>query len=107
MLYNGGLYYDDGALDMSFATTYPGPNYTDNSNAIRLDGFNTVRLIAGYKLPLANTQSVRLGVDVCNLFDSRGISEGSPRQVTQTVGAYFVGRPILPRRLSVRLSYSF
>ena len=107
VLYNAGLYYDDGALDASFATTYTGPNYTDNSNAIRLDGFNTVRLIAGYKLPLANTQSVRLGLDVYNLFDSRGISEGSPRQVTQTVGTYFVGRPILPRRLSVKLSYSF
>ena len=107
VLYNAGLYYDDTAYDASIATTYTGPNYTDNSNAIRLDGFNTVRLIAGYKLPLADRQSVRLGVDVYNLFDSQGISEGSPRQVSQTVGAYFVGRPILPRRVSARLSYSF
>ncbi len=107
VLYNAGLYYDDGALDASLATTYTGPNYTDNSNAIRLDGFNTVRLVAGYKLPLRNSQSVRLGLDVYNLFDSQGISEGSPRQVSQTVGAYFVGRPILPRRISAKLSYSF
>ncbi|MCP3734304.1 TonB-dependent receptor [Sphingomonas sp. RP10(2022)] len=107
VLYNAGLYYDDDAFDASVATTYTGPNYTDNSNAIRLNGFNTVRLIAGYKLPLADRQSVRLGVDVYNLFDSQGISEGSPRQVSQTVGTYFVGRPILPRRLSIRLSYDF
>jgi outer membrane cobalamin receptor len=107
VLYNAGLYYDDGAFDASMATTYTGPNYTDNSNAIRLNGFNTVRLIAGYTLPLANRQAVRIGVDVYNLFDSAGISEGSPRQVSQAVGAYFVGRPILPRRVSVRLGYTF
>lgn len=108
VLYNAGLYYDDGAIDASMATTYTGPNYTDNSNAIRLDGFNTVRLVAGYKLPLGSgRQAVRLGVDVYNLFDSQGISEGSPRQVAQTVGTYFVGRPILPRRVSLKLSVSF
>ena len=107
MLYNAGLYYDDHAFDASVATTYTGPNYTDNSNAIRLNGFNTVRVVAGYTLPLANKQSVRLGLDVYNLFDSQGISEGSPRQVAQTVGAYFVGRPILPRRVSAKLSYNF
>lgn len=107
VLYNAGLYYDDHRFDASVATTYTGPNYTDNSNAIRLNGFNTVRVVAGYTLPLAGKQSVRLGVDVYNLFDSQGISEGSPRQVTQTVGAYFVGRPILPRRLSAKLSYNF
>jgi iron complex outermembrane recepter protein len=107
VLYNAGLYYDDGRLDASMATTYTGPNYTDNSNAIRLNGFNTVRLVAGYKLPLGNRQGLRLGVDVYNLFDSAGISEGSPRQVSQTVGTYFVGRPILPRRVSVKLSYNF
>ena len=107
VLYNAGLYYDDDRLDASIATTYTGPNFTDNSNAIELDGFNTWRLIAGYKLPLGNRQTVRLGVDVYNLFDSEGITEGSPRQVSQTVGAYFVGRPILPRRISARLTYSF
>lgn len=107
VLYNAGLYYDDRAFDASIATTYTGPNYTDNSNAIRLNGFNTVRVVAGYTLPLANKQSVRLGLDVYNLFDSQGISEGSPRQVAQTVGAYFVGRPILPRRVSAKLSYNF
>lgn len=107
VLYNAGLYYDDNRLDASIATTYTGPNYTDNSNAIELDGFNTWRLIAGYKLGLGGTQSLRVGVDVYNLFNSSGITEGSPRQVSQTIGAYFVGRPILPRRISANISYKF
>ena len=42
-----------------------------------------------------------------NLFNSSGITEGSPRQVSQTIGAYFVGRPILPRRISANISYKF
>jgi hypothetical protein len=46
-------------------------------------------------------------VDVYNLFDSEGITEGSPRQVSQTIGAYFVGRPILPRRIAAKLTYTF
>ena len=107
VLYNAGLYYDDGALDASIATTYTGPNYTDNSNAIELAGYNTWRLVAGYKLNVGGAQSLRLGLDVYNLFDSDGITEGSPRQVSQTVGAYFVGRPILPRRISAKLTYTF
>jgi len=107
VLYNAGLYYDDGAFDASIASTYTGPNYTDNSNAIRLGGFSTWRLIAGYKIPTGNRQGLRLGVDVYNLFNSHGITEGSPRQVSQTIGAYFVGRPILPRRISAKLTYTF
>ena len=107
VLYNAGLYYDDGALDASIASTYTGPNYTDNSNAIRLDGFSTWRLVAGYKIPMGGNRGLRVGIDVYNLFNSDGITEGSPRQVSQTVGAYFVGRPILPRRFSANLTYSF
>ena len=107
VLYNAGLYYDDGRLDASIATTYTGPNYTNNDNAIRLRGYNTWRLVAGYRIPLPNRQAVRVSVDVYNLFDSDGITEGSPRQVSQTVGAYFVGRPILPRRVSAKLTYTF
>ncbi len=34
MLYNAGLYYDDGALDISVFTNYTGDNYTAANNAI-------------------------------------------------------------------------
>jgi iron complex outermembrane recepter protein len=105
-LYNAGLYYDDHVFDASFSTTYTGPNYTDPSNAIRLDGFNVEQLVVGYTLPIARGR-FRVSGDVWNVFNDQGITEGSPRQATQTLGAYFIGRPILPRRFTAKLTYSF
>ena len=53
--------------------------------------------------------SDRLGLGVVNLTNSQGLAEGSPRVgATQvTGGQFFVGRPILPRRISVTATYSF
>jgi iron complex outermembrane recepter protein len=107
-MYNAGLYYDDGALDVSFFTNYTDDNFTASNNAIRLSGWNVFNLDAGYRLEFGQ-HSFRLGVNVFNLFDTDATTEGSPRQdVNQTVGgAYFVGRPVLPRRVMGRLTYNF
>lgn len=110
LLYNAGLYYDDGALDASFFTNYTGDNFTASNNAIRLEGWNIVNLDAGYKFrPFGGDRAIRIGVNVFNLFETDATTEGSPRQdVNQTVGgAYFVGRPVLPRRISGRVTFSF
>jgi hypothetical protein len=59
---------------------------------------------------LGKKQSLRLGVQVFNLLDSDGVTEGSPRQADNQGGGvsdFFVGRPILPRRLFVRATFSF
>ena len=108
LLYNAGLYYDDDRFDASIFTNYTGDNFTAANNAIKLDGFHIVNLDAGYKLDLGPGQA-RLGVNVFNLLDTDATTEGSPRQdVNQSAGGtFFVGRPVLPRRLSVRLSYHF
>ncbi len=108
ILYNAGLYYDDGTIDASFFTNYTGNNYTAANNAILLDGFNVANFDAGYKLRIGGA-SARLSVNVFNVFDTDAVTEGSPRQdVNQTAGgAYFVGRPVLPRRITARLTVSF
>lgn len=108
VLYNAGLYYDDGALDLSVFTNYTGSNFTASSNAIKLEGWNIANLDAGYKLPVASG-SLRLSVNVFNLFNTDAVTEGSPRQdVNQAAnGAFFVGRPVLPRRITGRLTYNF
>jgi outer membrane receptor protein involved in Fe transport len=107
-LYNAGLYYDDGHLDGSIFTNYTGHDYTASNNAIRLGSFNVVNLDAGYKIVL-NRGSIRFGINVFNLLDTDATTEGSPRQdVNQTVGgAYFVGRPVLPRRITGRMTFNF
>ena len=109
LLYNAGLYYDDDLFDVSFYTNYTGDNFTANTNQIRLQGWNVVNLDAGVKVRVMGDRHVRLGVNVFNLFEEDAATEGSPRQDSnQTVGgAYFVGRPVLPRRITGRLTFNF
>lgn len=108
LLYNAGLYYDEGAFDLSVFTNYTGPNFTASNNLIELDGWNIANLDAGYKVPVA-TGSLRVSVNVFNLFNTDAVTEGSPRQDANQVanGAFFVGRPVLPRRITGRLTYNF
>jgi len=109
LLYNAGLYYDDGRFDASIFTNYTGDNYTAANNAIELESFNVVSLDAGYKFDLGDERSLRVGVNVFNLLDTDATTEGSPRlDAAQTTGgAYFVGRPVLPRRVMARLTMTF
>jgi iron complex outermembrane receptor protein len=109
ILYNAGLYYDDGRIDASVFTNYTGDNYVASNNAIVLDGWNVVSLDAGYTFEFGDERSVRVGLNVFNLFDTDATTEGSPRQdVNQTAGgAYFVGRPVLPRRITARATMRF
>ena len=97
-----GLYYDNAAFDANFGFNYTGQKFTDDTNNIELDAITIGRLGAGYTFSkLDNNQSVRLGFSVFNLFDSSGITEGNPRagSAGQTESEFFVGRPILPRRI--------
>ncbi|HQS70070.1 MAG: hypothetical protein B7Y36_00480 [Novosphingobium sp. 28-62-57] len=108
LLYNAGLYYNDGTFDLSVFTNYTGPNFTASNNLIELDGWNIANLDAGYKVPVASGE-LRVSVNVFNLFNTDAVTEGSPRQDSnQTAnGAFFVGRPVLPRRITGRLTYNF
>ena len=108
MLYNAGLYYDDGMFDASIFTNYTGQNFTASTNTILLKGWNVVNFDAGVKVPIGGG-SARVSVNVFNLFDTQATTEGSPRQdINQTVGgAYFVGRPVLPRRITGRITFNF
>jgi iron complex outermembrane receptor protein len=110
LLYNAGLFYHDYVrrVDASVFTNYTGDNFTAANNLIELEGFHIVNLDAGYRIPI-DTNSVRLNINVFNLLDSDATTEGSPRQdVNQTTGgAYFVGRPVLPRRVMARVTFNF
>tara|TARA_R110002051_G_scaffold280349_1_gene341964 strand:+ start:23268 stop:25943 length:2676 start_codon:yes stop_codon:yes gene_type:complete len=105
-----GLYYDNTAFDANFGFNYTGAKFTDDTNNIELDAITIARLGAGYTFSKPNSdQSVRLGMSVFNLFDSDGITEGNPRagSAGQTESEFFVGRPILPRRVFVTATFNF
>ncbi len=105
-----GANYDNGVIDANFSSNFLGSKFANNSNSVELDGFNIVRLDAGYTLALGqNDESLRLGISVFNLLNADGVTEGSPRQGNSQVsgGNFFVGRPILPRRIFLRASFEF
>lgn len=108
-MYSAGVYFDNKAIDISLSNTFTSDKFTDDNNAVELDGFNIARVNAGYTFSLGEDESLRLGVSVFNLFESEGVTEGSPRQgATQTgTGDFFVGRPILPRRVFIRAEFNF
>jgi iron complex outermembrane recepter protein len=106
---NAALTYDDGRFDASLSVNHQSRAFSNNANSAVLPAYNLWRLTAGYKMKLGGDSSLRLGLGVFNLTNSQGLAEGSPRLgATQvTGGQFFVGRPILPRRVSVFATYSF
>ncbi|XPF95894.1 TonB-dependent receptor domain-containing protein [Colwellia sp. RE-S-Sl-9] len=106
---NIGFAYNNGAVDARIAFSYFGEAFANDSNSVVLDSHTISTLELGYTWELMNEQQIRLGLGVWNLFDSEGISEGSPRQGNSQVngGEFFVGRPVLPRRVSITARYDF
>mgnify|MGYP001333940515 CR=1 FL=1 len=106
---NAALSYDDGSFDGSLSVNHQSKAFSNNANTAVLPAYNLWRLTAGYKLRMGGDSSLRFGVGVFNLTNSQGLAEGSPRVgATQvTGGQFFVGRPILPRRVSFTATYSY
>jgi len=105
-----GVNYDNSGFDVNATANILGNKFANNSNSVELEGFNIVRLDAGYTFNLGDSdEKLRLGFSVFNLLDSAGITEGSPRQgnAQGAAGEFFVGRPILPRRLFIKAAFDF
>ena len=97
-------------FDATLLHNYHGDNYANDSNSVELDDYNLVRLEAGYTFEFDAGQTMRVSAHAFNLFDEEGITEGSPRQGNAQSGEpaqFFVGRPILPRRWMLRVTYDF
>ncbi|MEO0895236.1 MAG: TonB-dependent receptor [Bacteroidota bacterium] len=105
-----GLAYDKNNVDFNISSNFLGSKFANDANTVELDGFNIMRLSAGYRIGLGNEQSLRLGFSIFNLLNAAGVTEGSPRQGNSqdpNGSDYFVGRPILPRRVFLRASFDF
>ncbi|MDJ0708989.1 MAG: TonB-dependent receptor [Woeseiaceae bacterium] len=97
-------------FDAAIFHNYHGDNFANDDNSVKLDGYNLVRLEAGYTFDFNDGQTMRVSAHVFNLTDEQGITEGSPRQGNAQSGEpaqFFVGRPILPRRAMLRVTYDF
>jgi len=91
---------------LKLMSNYVGETYANNANSIKLDDYFITSISFVYQIESHPNWS--LSASMFNLFDSRAVTEGSPRQGdTQEVNTYFVGRPILPRRLTLGVEYRF
>ena len=107
---NTAVRFNYGNFDAALFHNFHGDNFANDSNTVKLDSYNLLRLEAGYNFEFANAQTLRLSAHIFNLTDEQGITEGSPRQGNAQSGQpaqFFVGRPILPRRVMFRLTYDF
>jgi outer membrane receptor protein involved in Fe transport len=103
-----GLHYDNSKFDALFSVNHTGNKFASDNNNIELDAINLARIGAGYTLGLGdNDETLRLGFSVFNLFDDDTVTEGNPRAVGQTEGAFFFGRPVLPRRVFLTATFNF
>lgn len=106
---NIGFTYNNGFVDARIAVSYFGDAFANDSNTVKLDSHSIATFDLGYTWEFSSEQQIRLGLGVWNLFDSEGVTEGSPRQGNSQVsgGDFFVGRPVLPRRISITARYDF
>jgi outer membrane receptor protein involved in Fe transport len=112
VLANVGAIFRYNAFDASAFINYQGDTFQDATNTVPLDAYTIARIEAGYTLETRSGDTLRTSVGVWNLFDSEGLAEGNPRAglIQAAPGAnaaFFNGRPILPRRLTFRLTYDF
>lgn len=104
-----GLQYNAGGFDARVSGKYTGERFADPANFQTLDPYTIMNVDAGYRFSFADEQSMRIGVNVFNALNSRGLTEGNPRlasDVDPTDQPYFIARPILPRRVKVSLTYN-
>ncbi|MEM9173158.1 MAG: TonB-dependent receptor, partial [Pseudomonadota bacterium] len=107
---NTAVKFNYNNFDAALYHNYHGDNFANDSNTVKLDSYNLVRLEAGYRFEFDSGSALRVSAHIFNLTDEQGITEGSPRQGNAQSGQpaqFFVGRPILPRRTMLRLTYDF
>jgi len=106
---NVALAYDDLAIDARLGVAYFGNAFANDSNTVELASHTIATLALGYTWLFTPTKTLRIGLGVWNIFNSNGITEGSPRQGNSQAasGEFFVGRPVLPRRISINVRYDF
>lgn len=111
MLANVGAQVNASGFDASVFWNHQSKTFQDASNNVPLFAYSIWRAEAGYTFDsLGAENKLRFSVGVWNLLNSQGLAEGNPRAgaiQTGGTGAYFNARPILPRRITAKLTFDF
>lgn len=107
---NSSAIYERFGADLWFNWNLLGSRFADDANLLELPSFSIFSTNVGYVLPVGDGQRMRADVNVYNLFNDKGLTEGDPRlaaDIDPSELPFLNARPILPRRLKVSLTYMF
>lgn len=107
---NGGLSYDKHNWDLGVQYNYEGKRYADDQNNIEMPAYSIVNLRVARNFKVAAKQNIKIGFNLYNALNNRGLTEGDPRVAdTSTVlnDPFYNARPILPTRLTAYISFKF
>jgi iron complex outermembrane receptor protein len=112
MLLNAGLSFDKKNWDLGIMFNTEGKRFADDQNIIELPSYSIINLRAGKTFPIKDSkgQSIKIGANLYNALNNRGLTEGDPRVADTSVVAndpFYNARPILPRRLMLFLMFNF
>jgi hypothetical protein len=105
-----GLTYDKENWDLGIMANYEGKRFADDQNVVELPAYSIVSFRAGKSFKLGAKQAIKIGLNVYNALNNRGLTEGDPRvadTAVVTTDPFYNARPILPRRLTVSVLFKF
>lgn len=96
--------YTVGSFEVRGQWRFVGERYSNNENTVKLPEFSVFGAGASY-----NINQVRLALNVTNIFDSLGLTEGNPRvdPSAPTQQDIYMARPVLPRAATLSIGYNF
>jgi iron complex outermembrane recepter protein len=109
-LFNAGLSYDKENWDIGAMVNYEGKRFADDQNLIELPAYGLLNLRAGKAFSVGTKQSVKIGLNLYNALNNRGLTEGDPRVADTSVvlnDPFYNARPILPRRFTASILFKF
>lgn len=96
--------YSIGEFNIRAQWRYVGERYSNDANTVTLPDFSVFNAGASYTI-----NQVRLALNVTNIGNSLGLTEGNPRvdpgQATQQ--DVYMARPVLPRAATLSIGYNF
>ncbi len=96
--------YSVGGFELKGDFHWVASRFVDLDVGTTLPAYNYFNVGAAYNLPGGGT---RIEVDLLNAFQDKGLEEGNPRLQSAGGAPIFLARPILPRRLTLAVTYDF
>lgn len=96
--------YNMGNFDIHGQWRFVGDRYSNNANTVTLPSFSVFNAGATYTV-----NQVEFGLNVTNITNSLGLTEGNPRVDVGASGqqSVYMARPILPRSATLSIGYNF